>query len=237
MRAHVTTSDHLPTFRSRVLRAVILGLPGVAILPFVLPVPDGVPAAALLVNPAILLLLAALGGAWAVPRVGLGSAVVLRSNVDPRALLAWLAAGIAAGIVVAFLDHAFGRGWETGLPSLREGRDAGDLALGLLYGGLTEEVMLRWGLMSLLAAGLMKLLPRGPALWSAAVVSAILFALAHLPAVMLETGGLTTPLLLRTLLWNGLLGLAFGAAFLRHGLEAAILSHMGAHVGFSIVAL
>lgn len=237
MRVPVATSEHLPPFRIRVLRAVLLGLPGVAVLPFVLPVPDGVPAAALLVNPAILLLLAALAGAWAVPRIGLCSAVVLRHDVDPRALLVWLAGGIAAGLVVAFLDHALGGVWNTGLPSLREGRDAGDLALGFLYGGLTEEVMLRWGLMSLIALGLLKLLPRGPALWSAAVVSAILFALGHLPAVMLETGGLTTQLFLRTLLWNGFLGLAFGAAFLRHGLEAAILAHMGAHAGFSIAAL
>jgi hypothetical protein len=233
----VTTPIHLPPFRTRVLRAVLLGLPGVAALPLLLPAPDGVPAAALLVNPTILLLLAALAGGWAAPRAGLGSAVVLRSVVAPRALLAWLAAGIAGGLIVAFLDHALGRVWDTGLPSLREGRDAGDLALGLLYGGLTEEVMLRWGLMSLLALGLLRLLPRGPALWGAAVAAAILFALAHLPAVVLETGGLTLPLFLRTLLWNGLLGLAFGAAFIRHGLEAAIAAHMGAHLGFSLAAL
>jgi hypothetical protein len=38
-------------------------------------------------------------------------------------------------------------------------------------------------------------------------------------------------------IWNGLLGLAYSAAFLRHGLEAAVLTHMATHLGFALAAL
>jgi uncharacterized membrane protein YqjE len=224
-------------YPARVLRAVLLGLPGVAVLPFVHPVPDGIPAAALLINPAILLLLASLIGAWAAPRASLGSAAILGSGTHRRTLGLWLAAGIAGGVAVAVLDHSLAGAWDIGLPSLREGRDVSDLVLGLLYGGLTEEVLMRFGLMSLLALGLLQLLPRVTALWAAAALAAILFALGHLPAIVMETGGITPVLLLRTLLWNGLLGVAFGVAFFRDGLEAAIFAHMGAHIGFFLAAL
>lgn len=229
--------NYLPFFPARVLRAVVLGVPGIALLPFLLSVPEGVPAIALVVNPLILLIVAAIAGAWAAPRAGFGSAVVLGTPIRLRHLGLWLAAGLVTGLAVAMIDHATAPFWQVeGVHTLREGRDAASLALGLLYGGLTEELLLRFGFMSLLAVGLLRLLPRQASLWIAAVLAALAFALAHLPAVVLEAGALPPALLARTLIWNGLLGFAFGAAFLRHGLEAAILAHMGAHLGFAIAA-
>lgn len=219
-------------------RAALLGLPGVLLVPLVLPVPHGVPHAALVVNPLILLILASLAGAWAAPRAGLASFLILGTAPRLRALLAWALAGILVGMGVALVDHLTAPVWNAGLlPTLREGRDAADLALGLLYGGLTEEVLLRWGLMSLLALGLMRLLPRPCALWAAAILAALVFAAAHLPAVFLEAGAIPPALMARTLIWNVFLGLAYGAAFLRHGLEAAILAHMATHGGFALMAI
>lgn len=219
-------------------RAALLGLPGVILLPLVLPVPEGVPHAALVVNPLILLILASLTGAWAAPRAGLASFLIIGTTPRLRALLAWALAGILMGMAVALVDHLTAPVWNAGpLPTLREDRDATDLAIGLLYGGLTEEVLLRWGLMSLLALGLMRIFPRHRALWVAAILAALVFAIAHLPAVLLEAGTIPPALVARTLTWNGLLGLAYGAAFLRHGIEAAILAHMTTHVGFALAAL
>ncbi|GAB1479468.1 hypothetical protein MASR2M74_20320 [Paracoccaceae bacterium] len=225
-------------FTLRAGRAGLLGLPGVVLLPFVVSVPEGVPPVVLVVNPAILLILAAFAGAWAAPKASLGSLLILGAAPRLRALSAWALAGLVMGVAVALTDHATAPVWNAGLlPTLREGRDAASLALGLLYGGLTEEVLLRWGLMSLLALGLMRLVQRTPALWAAATLAALAFAAAHLPAVILEAGTITPALMARTLIWNGLLGMAYGAAFLRHGLEAAILAHMATHVGFALVAI
>lgn len=225
-------------FHRRAGRAALLGLPGLAILPFVIPVPDGVPLVAILVNPLILLILAAIAGAWAAPKAALGSILILGSDVRLRHLGGWALAGLLLGIAISLLDHATARFWTTGdHPTLREGRDAADLALGLLYGGLTEEVLLRWGVMSLLALGLLRLLPRPLALWLAAALAAVAFALAHLPALFLEGSTITAALIAHSLIWNSLLGLAYGAAFLRAGLEAAILAHMATHLGFALTAL
>ncbi len=227
-----------PRFIIRASLAALIGLPGVAILPFVLRVPEGVPIAAVVLNPLILLTLAALAGAWAAPRVGLTSVLILGSAGWLHVLLIWAVFGVILGAAVAATDHATAMLWKTGnVLSLREGRDATALALGLLYGGMTEEVLLRWGMMSLLALGLLRFFARPVALWLAIVIAAAIFAAAHIPAAAIEAGTMSTALLARTLFWNGLLGIIYGAAFTRDGLEAAILAHMATHVGFAIVGL
>ncbi|MBS0123281.1 CPBP family glutamic-type intramembrane protease [Thetidibacter halocola] len=58
------------------------------------------------------------------------------------------------------------------------------MLIGVLYGGLTEEVMLRWGLMSLLAVWMLCLMSSARAIWSATLIAALAFAATHLPAVM-----------------------------------------------------
>lgn len=207
-------------------------------MPFLVAAPPGVPPMALALNPLVLLALAAVGGAWTAARSGYASALVLGSPVRPVTLCLWLAAGVALGILVAALDHAAAPLWRTASPpTLREARDGATLLLGLLYGGLTEEVIMRWGLMGVLTAGLMRLMPPSSAAKLALWAAAALFALAHLPAVAVAAGALPVGLLIRTLAWNGLLGLAFGLAFQRAGLEAAILAHMGVHLGFALAAL
>jgi Type II CAAX prenyl endopeptidase Rce1-like len=229
--------SHLPSFRSRVLRAILLGLPGIAVLPFIVPVPAGVPPAAIVANPLILLVLAAVAGAWAAPKAQLQSTLILGFGLRPRQWLTWALAGLALGVSVSLVDHATAPIWNTAqLATLREGRNGADLALGILYGGLTEELVFRWGLLSLLALGLMRLLRRTAAMWLAVMIAGVLFALAHLPAVLIGTAEITPALAARTLIWNGLLGSAFGAAFLKAGLEAAILAHVAVHIGFSLAA-
>lgn len=226
------------SFPIRVLAAVLLGMPGVLALPFLATLPPDIPALAVMVNPAILLILMACAGAWAAPRLGLRSAVILGTPPAWRALALWAGAGLAAGLGVAFLDHATAPLWAVeGAATLRADRTGGDVLLGVLYGGLTEEVIVRWGLLSLCALGLARLLPRGAALWGAVGLAALAFALAHLPALAVTVGDLTPPMVLRTVLWNLLLGLLYGAALLRHGLEAAILAHAATHLGFASAAL
>jgi membrane protease YdiL (CAAX protease family) len=226
------------SFPARTLAAVLIGLLGVIALPFLATLPPGIPPLAALANPAILLVLMALAGAWAAPRAGVTSALILGSPSRWQGLVRWALVGLAAGYAVAFADHATAPLWAVdGSETLRAGRAAGDILLGVLYGGMTEEVIFRWGLLSLLAVGLARLLPREAALWAAVGIAALAFALAHLPALALQAEALTLPLLGRTLLWNALLGLLYGWAMLRQGLEAAVLAHMATHLGFALSAL
>lgn len=225
-------------FPSRIWLAVLLGLPGVLALPFLAPVPAGIPPLAVMANPAILLGLMALAGAWAAPRMGLGSSLVLGSAVGWRRLAVWAGIGLAAGVAVALADHALAPLWAApGMESLRSGRSAGDVLLGVLYGGMTEEVIFRWGLMALLAAGLARLMGRRAALWGAAFVAALAFAAAHLPAAAMGAEAVTMPLVLRVMVWNAVLGVIYGVALIRQGLEGAMLAHGATHLGFALVAL
>jgi membrane protease YdiL (CAAX protease family) len=109
------------------------------------------------------------------------------------------------------------------------------LLAGLLYGGITEELVTRWGLLSLVAWALWRVLqrndepPRRWIVWAAIVVSAAAFGAAHLPLTGAVTD-LTVPVVLRALLLNGLGALAFGWLFWRRSLEAAMLAHGASHV-------
>jgi hypothetical protein len=228
----------------------VLGLVGVASL-MLLPLPPDIgsriPAisdwppsalkALLLLNPALLVIVMAMIGAALAHRVGLGSLVAgTASRRGGAGTLARCAvSGGALGIGLAAVDALI-------LPHLGEAGQrlsstsaSGGLALavGVWYGGLAEEVMLRWGSMSLVAWGLSSLpgwRRKHFAIAMAAVVAAGLFAAAHLPALAAHVE-LTPLVVARTLLLNGVAGLVYGWLFWRHHLEAAMASHSATHLG------
>lgn len=109
------------------------------------------------------------------------------------------------------------------------------LLAGILYGGITEELLMRLFLLSLVAWLLGKRwkttagMPSTGAFWAAIILVAILFGLGHLP-VTSAMAPLTPMLVVRALVLNGAAGVAFGYLYWRHGLEAAMLGHMSAHL-------
>ena len=196
-------------------------------------------AALTLIQPALRLLAGAAIGAALAPRLGFTSHV---ANVNVRARFAGevpaaVAAGIATGAAIVVLDFALFSHAAHVPPSARRILDS--LAGGVLYGGLSEEIMMRWGLMSLVAwVGVRLFARRGATAPSsvcigAIVVVALLFAAGHLPAA-LTFAPFTATLLLRVLLLNGLAGLVFGWLFWRRSLEAAMLAHACTHIAFAL---
>ena len=106
---------------------------------------------------------------------------------------------------------------------------------GVVYGGITEELLMRLFLVSLVAWLLGKFwktpegLPTPAAFWCAIILVAILFGLGHLPITSV-IAPLTPMLITRALLLNGIAGVAFGYLYWRYGLEAAMLGHMSVHL-------
>lgn len=198
---------------------------------------------ALIVVQPLLLLVAGVGTGVALgERVGLRSWVTarLRGDAPPRMQVAGLAhaalVGFGAGAVVVGLDRLFAP--LIGTPSVASLPDIGTALTAISYGGITEELMLRYGLMTLLVwvgARIWKTLP--PWLCVGAVlVSAVLFGAGHLPA-MAALIPLTPVVILRIVGLNALLGLALGWLFWRRGLEHAMVAHIATHLAFWALAV
>ena len=112
--------------------------------------------------------------------------------------------------------------------------------LASFYGGIAEEVMLRLGVMSLLAwlgRFLFKTAdnrPRLGVLWVANVLAAVYFGYGHLGTTALSVP--LTPLVITwTILGNALGGVVFGWLYMKHGLESAMLSHFSADIVLHVV--
>jgi Type II CAAX prenyl endopeptidase Rce1-like len=147
-----------------------------------------------------------------------------------------IAVGAAVGAVLVGTEAMF---FLRHLPAAM--RPAFEIALwkrllaGVVYGGITEELLMRLFLMSLTAWLFSRRwqtregLPTTGAFWAAVVLVAIVFGLGHLPATSLITP-LTPLIVARALVLNVVAGIAFGWLFWKYGLEAAMLGHMSAHV-------
>lgn len=202
-----------------------------------LPVPLGVLALASAGQSLVMLLLLSWLGLRLGEPLGLGSplarALIERQPVPavPRTLLGAGAAGLLTGGVLLLLDRCF----APLLPALAQGALPAvalwKCLLASFYGGITEELLLRLFLMTLLAWLLWRVFwrrqqPVPPAVfWVAILVAAVLFGAAHLPAAQ-GLWPLTGRVVVRTLVLNALGGVVFGYLYWRRGLEHAMLAHL-----------
>ena len=115
------------------------------------------------------------------------------------------------------------------------------LLVGILYGGVFEEILLRLFFMSLLIWVFLKVFKRtienlsSKVYWIAIFISSAFFAAGHLPATEMFFGELTTILIVRSFLLNGIGGLFFGYLYWKKGLEYAILSHVFCHFSSQLI--
>jgi hypothetical protein len=102
-----------------------------------------------------------------------------------------------------------------------------------LYGGLTEEILMRVFLFSLLAWLVSKVWrggdgkPGRPIFWAANIILALLFGLGHLGSVV-PLMPITFNVVVAALVLNTIASLAFTHLYLRRGLETAMLAHFTA---------
>ncbi len=263
VNGNATSSTGNTRFFKTFLALFGLGLLGVlSLVPTIITQLDAVPpelaalpapllVAVLALNPLILLAISVAVGTLLAHRVGLISLVaekvrhgtVIWPRLRPHIPMAFVA-GIIFMIVVVVLDLVIAPFADIEL--LDEGAAETSilmrLLVGVFYGGITEELLLRWGFMSLLLWIGWRVVQRGQGaprpwlVWTAIILAALLFGIGHLPALaaMVEP----TPLLIvRTVLLNALGGLVFGWLFWRRSLEVAMVSHAAFHVGLFVVNL
>jgi hypothetical protein len=139
--------------------------------------------------------------------------------------------GIAAGIVISLIALVF----KSFLP-------AEFMALGskieltatarLLYGGITEELLMRYGFMTLVVWVVFKISRnlQNSTYVIGIIMSSFLFAAGHLPVVFNAVPNPSAMLILYIILGNASAVIIFGWLYWKKGLETAMIAHMFAHL-------
>lgn len=202
-----------------------------------------------LLQPTLALFVSAAVGALLAHRFGLVSVIAEGNgwNAFRASLLVSFGMGILAGGAVLAMDRLL---FIDLIPELftrdrkMSNSPVESLLIGVFFGGITEEVVMRWGLMSLFIF-LLSLLrrwigggrntavgpPPAPIYWSSICLAALVFALAHLPSAATIVP-LTEIVTARVLLLNAAAGVVFGWLFWRYTLESAMVAHAALHVVF-----
>jgi hypothetical protein len=162
-------------------------------------------------------------------------AVVTRASVV-RALQPQLLPGVVGGVLGGLVLVLFVLLAPPDLAAAQK-RLGAPLVARVLYGGVTEEILLRWGFMTLLVWTAWRFFqrrtsePKAVYIWLAIIVSAVVFGLGHLPAArLLLAGGLTPYVIAFVIGANSVFGIVAGYLFWRYGLESAIIAHALAHI-------
>lgn len=200
-------------------------------------IPLGVAVAASVAQSGVLLALAVWAGVALAGPLGLGApaieAAVSGAAAWPALRRQLVPAGIAGAFVGALLV-LLARIAPTELDALGQAFEIPVVAR-LLYGGVTEEVLMRWGLMTVLIWLPWRVvqkrvgLPRASYVVGAIAVAALLFGILHLPAAVAMGASLNAAVVTYIVAGNAVPGIVFGALYWRCGLEAAIIAHALAH--------
>ncbi|MDN3689554.1 CPBP family intramembrane glutamic endopeptidase [Cyclobacterium jeungdonense] len=191
----------------------------------------------ILINPAIILIVAVLVGTLLYQKVNLSVPIIEKflgikqDSIQLREILLFgISGGILTGIVLSLLGL-----FRLLSPSefeLLSGQLQLTLPARVLYGGITEEIFMRFGLMTLLVwlgAKLSKGI-KPQIYWMGIIISSLIFAMGHFPVVFQSVGNPSIIMITYVLLGNTIGGLVFGWLYWKKGLESAFLAHIFAHV-------
>lgn len=163
----------------------------------------------------------------------------VRLQFDKRSVLLAIVFGIITAFLITGADRFYFQSQIAKLGEVQPEFSLFGLLAGVFYGGVFEEILLRLFVMSLLVWIMMKILKNknlsNVYYWIAIVIASLLFAAGHLPATNLLFGGLTTELIVRCFLLNGVGGLFFGYLYWKKGFEYAVIAHMFAHISLQLL--
>jgi len=211
-----------------------------------LPFPISVVQLISVLQSSLYLVLMVLLGAWLSPKVNLGAplidAFIQRSwsSINLRHMVVTaILAGFGGGVLMIAFHLLFlpllppefievGKQWT--LPFVTR----------ILYGGITEEILVRWGVMTFFVWGGYRMFQRNTEKVHSRyyviglILSAVLFGVLHLPIAFQLSPAVTVPLVIYIIIGNSIGGVIAGFLYWKRGLESAVVAHMVFHVVFVV---
>lgn len=111
------------------------------------------------------------------------------------------------------------------------------LMMRIFYGGIIEEILLRWNILSILVLLSIKIFKQNVqnTWWIAIIISAILFGCGHLPMYFATAIKPTISTIFLIIATNSYAGIFFGWIFKRFGLISAMIAHILFHVTWFLI--
>lgn len=197
-----------------------------------------------LINPTVLLFIAIVVGLVLHKKVSLGAPVIksLLSNEKVNnirgILIPGLIGGIGAGLLIELTKLIYTPFVATEFAEISQNLQY-TLAARFLFGGITEEILMRFGLMTFLVWLASKIFKMGNTIkyWIGITLSSLIFAIGHFPVVFQSVENPSIAFLSYIILGNSIGGVAFGWLYWKKGLEAAMIAHIFAHAVMAIAIL
>jgi len=191
-----------------------------------------------LINPTVLLIIFVVIGTILYQKVNLKVPIIekligiRKESIKTTSILKY---GIVGGILSGILLSLIGIVYNPILPA--EFLELGEslkptLVARFLYGGLTEEILMRFGLMTLIVWLCSKIFKgtKPFVFWTGIIIAAIIFAFGHFPIAYQAVDNPTTGLLTYILIGNSIGGVIFGWLYWKKGLESAFIAHIFTHI-------
>jgi hypothetical protein len=191
-----------------------------------------------LINPSILLIVAVVVGLFLYEQVKLQVPFlekILTGKEPGYTFVGQLRYGIAGGVIAGISILVVSALFTASLPE--EFVELGSRfkpspAMRLVYGGITEEILVRFGLMTFVAWGMYKIFKKLQAAiyWAGILIAALMFALGHLPIAFAAVANPSAGLITYIMLGNLPGGIIFGWLYWKKGLESAMVAHILTHL-------
>lgn len=195
-----------------------------------------------LINPVILLLIAVVVGTLLYDKVGLSVPTIsslLKIERPKIKFIEQIKFGVLLGLLTGIVAIVLGLVFKPYIPQefIEVGNKVKITTIARFgYGGLTEELLLRFGFMTLVVWIIFKITRslNNTTYWAGIGLASILFAVGHFPVVFNAVHNPSMLLLTFVLIGNSIAGLSFGWLYWKKGLEAAFIGHIFAHVAMII---
>lgn len=212
-----------------------------------LPVPLPVAVLIQIVQAAVFFALAVFFGLLLGKKVGLGAPFMESWLTGEKAKVSFgpilriaVFLGIVVGASIFVLDRFIFSIFVEPITVFQEAPPVWQRLLASFYGGVGEEIVMRLFLTTLVVWITYKIkrtkngTPTHAGVWLAIILISVVFGLGHLPMTARFTE-ITTIVVLRAIILNGIAGITFGCLYWKKGLEAAMISHFTTDIVLHVI--